>query len=98
MEKELPQPLLSVLGYGFHVEMRGAGWSTTIRENLQLFPDGAKTFRRQFAHAILNRTISLEQYVAITKDSDITSEDELYEFLRERWSRLYGPVPITEDE
>ena len=95
METGIPEPLFGVLRYAFHVEMQGGAWAQTIHERLQLTDDGGKTFRRQFAHAILNRTLRLAQYVAITKDTSYTTEDELYEFLRETWSMLYGPGPIT---
>jgi hypothetical protein len=57
-------------------------------------PDAAKIFREELAQAILNHTLSPQDYEALT-DEDFDTPEELEDWLREFWRKLYGTDPIA---
>jgi hypothetical protein len=97
MADAVPEPLRSILESCFNVEVQGRDWIGTIRNVAASSGDGGRVFRRQFAHAILHESISLDDYYAITQDPNYPTVAELYERLREVWAWLYDNAPITED-
>lgn len=51
-------------------------------------PEIAKKFREQLANAILNKTISPEQYESLTGE-DFDTQEDLDSWLQELWNELF---------
>jgi hypothetical protein len=58
------------------------------------FPNKEMLFRQQLADAILNHSITPEQYESLT-DEEFETTEELEERLREIWHDLYGNEPVV---
>lgn len=97
MASNIPEPLRSILEARFNVEIQGGDWIQTILSYASVTQDGGRLFKRQLAHAILNQSISPDDYYAVTQDPNYPTYEELYERLREVWGWLYKNAPITED-
>jgi len=97
MPSSIPEPLRSVLEGRFNVEIQGRDWIDSIRAYAATTGEDGRLFRRQFARAILDQSITPEDYYAVTQDPNYSTAEELYERLREVWAWLYNNAPITED-
>ena len=97
MTPAVPEPLRSVLETCFNVEVQGRDWIGFIRNVASRSGENGLLFRRQFAHAILHQSVSVDDYYAITQDPNYATVAELYDRLREVWAWLYDNAPVTED-
>lgn len=71
-------------------------WNT-FRASLrhQEFPDREREFKKELAEAILNKTITTQEFERLT-DIDFDTQEEIVEFLiSEIWKPLYGNEPVS---
>lgn len=94
----IPKTLEHTIKFGFQVEMLGSHFTNTLRAYLALTEGAAEEFKRQFRRAILQRSITPEQYATLTGDTRFPTPDTLDYWLRDVWSRLYHDEPITSPE
>lgn len=86
----MPQPLAKWLEDQFHIESFGRHWADDIRYQLATTTtDNGAELRRQFADAILYRTLTPEQFGALTYDKSYKTPEELEARLRELWNKLW---------
>jgi hypothetical protein len=86
----MPQPLAKWLEDQFHVESFGRHWADDIRYMLATqTDDNGALLRRQFADAILYRTLTPEQFGALTHDKSYKTPEELEARLRELWQKIW---------
>jgi hypothetical protein len=95
--QSIPEPLRSLLGYAFDVELFWHSFPSLLLAELQRDPAQARLFKQQFADAIVRETISPEQYRELTHDEYETAE-KLNSWLRRLWVEIYGDEPIPGDD
>jgi hypothetical protein len=93
---EIPEPLKSVFKHRFPVEVQGRDWVKNVLDYLPYTEEGGRVFRRQFAHAILHRTVTPADYRALTRDDIFPTDEELYAWFQEAWNMLYDNAPVAE--
>jgi len=104
----IPEPLRTVLRNRFNVELFGRDWEENVHQYLCRSTTLAENFRQQFAAMIVNRSVTPEDYFALTNDR-YANEDRMYEAMLRLWKELYGDmaprvaiplpeVPDVEDE
>jgi hypothetical protein len=96
MTKPLPELLANTIEAYLNVNDFSTNWLENLQRflNNPNFPERAAQFRQQLAEAILKRTITPNQYEALT-DEDFDTPEDLEHWLRELWHDLYDDLPVT---
>ena len=55
----------------------------------KIAPDKAELFRKQLLDAIENKTITPNQYKALTGENEYTTQEDLQDWLAELWSIVF---------
>ncbi len=95
MTQNLPETLTHVLKYYCDVDSFDTETPGLIRRylNHERFPGRNEQFKCELTEAILNHTISPEQYERLT-NVDYDTPEEVEAWLRLLWQYIYGDEPI----
>lgn len=86
----MPQPLAKWLEQEFDVELFGKNWADHLRYLLATrTEDNGAELRRQFADAILYRTLTPEQFTALTRATTYKTPEQLEQRLVELWNEIW---------
>ena len=90
---EIPQPLAKI----FKAYLDANAYDVNaLRDALatgQIPAETQRLFREQLADAIFKRTLTPQQYKALTGDNEYTTPEDLEAGLRQLWDRLYTDGP-----
>lgn len=92
----LPEPLRTMISTYFDVELFWHSFPSELHTFLAANPDEAAQFKAQFAAAFVDETFSLDEYQRLTSQT-FGNEGELYVWLSELWTKIYGDEPIPGD-
>lgn len=59
-----------------------------------LSSERTQEFRRQLAYAIINNSITTEQYEKLTGE-DFDTQEDLNAWLKEIWENIFGTAPVS---
>lgn len=95
-ENAVSEMMERILKSHFDVNAFDENWVESLQRTLNHpnFPNRAREFKSELASAILDHTISPAQYEKLTGEDFDTPED-LEEWLREVWQKLYDGKPVT---
>jgi hypothetical protein len=94
---KLPEPLRTVISTCFDIELFWHSFPSGVHEYLAGDAAKAQLFKEQFAEAILNSTMTVDQYRRLTGKA-LASDRELSRWLRQLWGEIYGEEPIPGDD
>jgi hypothetical protein len=86
----IPEPLSTILST--YCDVNAIEMVDYLHDDIKdhkIAPDKAKLFREQLLDAIENKTITPDQYKALTGENEYTTQEDLQDWLAELWSIVF---------